>query len=468
MKNLILKFISLLAAFPLIGGLFAQAAEGQIAKANGIEIWYETFGQKENPALLLIMGACSQGINWPTEFCKRLATEGFYVVRYDHRDSGLSTCFDFEKNPYDLVDLSKDAIGLLDFLGIEKAHLFGFSMGGPIAEIMSVRFPERVLSIGLVATSADMGPAMRGFDRLPPEEGVLSPPAEEYLSWTSESSKCEPKTEAEKFEQKLSGWRMLNGSALPFEEELYREILTEFEARTRHPSSAFNQLSAIKGSLDIIRKVPSQVTVPTVIFHGSADPIFPLDHGEFLALSIPHSKYVLLEGAGHFPNRLFYDLMIHELKENVMANQFVKQDQKFFIGFEMRTSNSDMPAKVKGHWDRFYKEYLHRIPNRVDDSILALYTDYEGDYTQPFSYIIGCEVSNLDEIPKGLVGKVIPKSKYALFMAEGAFPQSMVQTWQKIWKADIKRSYTSDFEFYGPDFNPAENPKVKIFIAIEE
>lgn len=79
----------------------------------------------------MVMGGCCQGILWPTEFCQKLADEGFYVIRYDHRDAGFSTCFDFETDPYDLIDMAKDAIGLLDYLEVEKTHLFGLSMGGP-------------------------------------------------------------------------------------------------------------------------------------------------------------------------------------------------------------------------------------------------------------------------------------------------------------------------------------------------
>ncbi len=154
-------------------------------------------------------------------------------------------------------------------------------------------------------------------------------------------------------------------------------------------------------------------------------------------------------------------------EENV-KQKFVTENEKFFIGLELRTSNLEMPSQVKGHWERFYKEFFHQIPNRVHGSILALYTDYEGDYTKPFSYIIGCEVSSVDEIPEGMVGRVIPKAHYALFPSDGPFPTALVETWQKVWKADIHRTYTSDFEFYGSDFDPIKNPKVDIYIAVEE
>lgn len=115
-----------------------------IAKANNIDIWYETFGNINDEPLLLIMGGCCQGILWPTEFCKQLAASGFYVIRYDHRDTGLSTYFDYEKHPYDIRDLTEDAIGLIDYLKIKKCHAVGLSMGGPISELLSIKYPSKL------------------------------------------------------------------------------------------------------------------------------------------------------------------------------------------------------------------------------------------------------------------------------------------------------------------------------------
>lgn len=123
-----------------------------------ISLWYETFGEKKNPPLLLIAGGLCQGILWPDEFCEALAKKGLYVIRYDHRDSGLSTCVDFTKAPYSLYDMAEDATQLLDYLKIEKAHACGISMGGVIAELMSAHFPERISTIALFSTSCDLRP----------------------------------------------------------------------------------------------------------------------------------------------------------------------------------------------------------------------------------------------------------------------------------------------------------------------
>jgi predicted transcriptional regulator YdeE len=145
-----------------------------------------------------------------------------------------------------------------------------------------------------------------------------------------------------------------------------------------------------------------------------------------------------------------------------------KQKKKFFIGLELRTNNEKCSSEMPAHKERFFKENIpDKIPNKINGNILALYTDYEGDYTKPYSWLLGCEVSNLDEIPAGLVGKVIPEFKYAVFTTQGEFPQGVIAVWQAVWKSNLPRSYTSDFEVYRSDFNPQKNPEVKVYIAVE-
>lgn len=142
--------------------------------------------------------------------------------------------------------------------------------------------------------------------------------------------------------------------------------------------------------------------------------------------------------------------------------------KKFAIGIAIKTSNEHFQKEVPPLWDRFYREKLaEKIPNRSNQNLLAVYTDYEGDYTQPFTYLVGCEVSNVKAVPEGMRGVEIPASSYAIFIASGSFPESMMKTWKSIWKSDLKRLYTTDFEVYAPDFNPQENPVIKIHIAIK-
>ena len=309
MKSL-LSIICSFFMLPLFSG-------GQIAQTRGIDIWHETFGDQSDPAMILIMGGCCQGILWPEEFCQKLVQEGFYVVRYDHRDMGLSTCFDFIENPYDLADLAQDCMDLMDYLGIEKAHLFGLSMGGPIAEIMAANNPEKILSIAVMSTSCDFRPNHLALQNKPAESGSLPGPTKDYLSIMSSYLEHPPETDEELLELRLEAWRVLNGSVVPFEEERERLLHTEFIKRLSYPQGVENHLLNNFRSEELVRNAPYLVHVPTVIFHGTEDPIFPLEHGKALAEAIDDSLLIVVEGMGHVPNGAFYDIYIEGIKENI-------------------------------------------------------------------------------------------------------------------------------------------------------
>ncbi len=145
------------------------------------------------------------------------------------------------------------------------------------------------------------------------------------------------------------------------------------------------------------------------------------------------------------------------------------QAKKFLIGLDVRTTNENSRAMIDIPLlrERFFQEgVLQKIPHKLSDDIFVLYTDYESDHTKPYTVMFGCEVKNLDNIPKGLVGRTIPASNYAVFHAKGEFPKSVGQTWYTIWNTKLNRSYTSDFEHYPSDFDPQKKSDVKIYIAI--
>ena len=124
-----------------------------MVRANGIEIWAEDFGEPRNPAVLLVMGAGGQGILWPDEFCAALVAAGHYVIRYDNRDTGQSTCVEFAKAPYTLSDMARDAVGVLDAFGVERAHVMGASMGGMICQTLAIEHAGRLRSMTSIMSS---------------------------------------------------------------------------------------------------------------------------------------------------------------------------------------------------------------------------------------------------------------------------------------------------------------------------
>lgn len=189
---------------------FAYSLE-KFAETNGIEICYETFGDPKDPPILLMMGGCCQGMIWPEEFCKGLENQGFFVTRYDHRDTGKSSCIDYDKKPYSHRDMAQDAIGLLDHLQIEKVNVVGLFMGGPIAEVMATEYSERVLSLTLIATNIDFRPHVRSLDGLPFKEGELPPSTDNYVAAMREIlTKKSDDFEAKIF-QRMEIWQLLNG-----------------------------------------------------------------------------------------------------------------------------------------------------------------------------------------------------------------------------------------------------------------
>ncbi len=141
------------------------------------------------------------------------------------------------------------------------------------------------------------------------------------------------------------------------------------------------------------------------------------------------------------------------------------------IGIECRTSNApeDGPQDIPSLWGRFYSEdIINKIPNKASNEVIALYCDYEDDYTKPYSLVIGCSVTSLDNIPEGMVAKIIHAGSYALFRAIGEYPASLIETWGNIWQTELKRTYTGDYEFYGEKFSSGSLQEVEVFIAVEK
>ncbi len=283
----------------------------KIANANGIDLVYDTFGDSESPPVLLIMGLGAQMIDWREEFCSLLAQHGFWIIRFDNRDVGKSHKFEEDgvpdiirlaariaqgesvKVPYSIEDMAMDSIGLLDALSIHKAHVVGLSMGGMIAQAMSIEYPDRVLTLSSIMSSPR----------------YMHPPSTEAAALLNKRG---PETRDEYIEYALENSKALGGPEYQHDESLYRVHAGRRFDRGIYPPGFARQLAAVLVQED--RRVALRsLKIPTLVLHGKSDPLVPVEGGKETADAVPDSKLRLIEGWGHgFPPSI-WPIVIDEL-----------------------------------------------------------------------------------------------------------------------------------------------------------
>lgn len=305
-----MRLKSFLFLILLFNTIPVSAHRQKIVESNGVELWTETYGNPQGEPLLLIAGGAAQAIMWPHDFCKSLAKKGFYVIRYDHRDVGLSTAIDYQKKPYTLMDLTKDAVGILDHYHIPKAHIVGLSMGGQIGQFLGAYYPGRLLTLTLISTSTTFDPLLKACDGKK-STSKLRPPEKAYLKWASDYFKNMPTySEDKKRKEFMNGWCACNGQNVPFDQTYYLQFMKQHFARSKHPENVVNHVSAMKASYDDHAKAVPLIKAATLIIHGRKDPLFPIDHGENLHHSILGSQMIVKEGMGHLiPSSDFADIV---------------------------------------------------------------------------------------------------------------------------------------------------------------
>jgi pimeloyl-ACP methyl ester carboxylesterase len=263
------------------------------ARSNGIELEYELLGHPADPALLLIMGLGAQMIDWPQEFCEQLAAQGFYVIRFDNRDAGLSTALDElgtpdlaaifggATAPYLLADFAADTAGLLDALDIDRAHVVGASLGGMIAQQFAIDHPGRVLSLcSIMSMTGD-----RSVGHPTPEAAAVlgRPPAA---------------SRAEAIANSVAGSKVIGSPGFPaVEEELLRRATAKYD-RAYRPLGTLRQYAAALASPDRTEAL-HDVKAPTLVVHGEADPLINASGGRATAAAVPDAEFVLIAGMGH-------------------------------------------------------------------------------------------------------------------------------------------------------------------------
>jgi pimeloyl-ACP methyl ester carboxylesterase len=271
----------------------------QLARANGIELCYEIFGDAGAEPLLLIMGLGAQMILWDDDFCRQLAARGFRVIRFDNRDIGQSSKLSGGKRlgavellklrflkipvaaPYTLHDMAKDVVGLMDTLGIKSAHLVGASMGGMIAQEVAISFPQRVRSLTSIMSTT-------GNPKVPPPTReatavLMAPP---------------PATREEYLERFAQTWKVLRVGSFPEDEKLDRSRAERSYERGLNPAGVARQLRAILASGSRKERLAS-VKAPTLVIHGTVDPLVRPEGGKDTAASIPGAKLLMIDGMGH-------------------------------------------------------------------------------------------------------------------------------------------------------------------------
>lgn len=266
-------------------------------KANGVQLRAAEFGGAADPAVLLVMGLGASMLWWDEEFCRRVADGGRRVIRYDHRDTGLSATYPPGRPGYTGADLVDDAAGVLDAFGVPAAHVVGVSAGGGLAQLLTLGHPRRVLSLTLISTS---GAVPLGRELPPPTEAFGRFLSTADVDWSDTASMVE---------YQVGFARMLAGGERPFDEDAARGLVRRDVGRARDFAATRNHDSLSEdddrewGSL-------SSIAVPTLVIHGTADPMFPVGHGEALADVIPDASLLPLDGAGHGLERADWDTVV--------------------------------------------------------------------------------------------------------------------------------------------------------------
>ena len=277
-------------------------------EANGVELCTESFGDPSDPSILLVMGVGGSMLWWEDGFCSMLASGDRFVIRYDQRDTGRSVTYEPGHPRYTASDLVADAAGVLDAFGISAAHVVGVSAGGAFAQLLALAFPGRVRSLVLISTS----PARPSKRELPgATERYREFLASAEVDWTDRASVIEYVVGYE---------RMLMGAERPFDEPAWRELVRRDVARARNIASSANHGLVAEG--DVPSAPLSSIGAPTLVVHGTADPMVPIEHGEALADEIPGARLLTLDGAGHGVDRIDWKTIARAVLEHTESQSW--------------------------------------------------------------------------------------------------------------------------------------------------
>jgi len=295
--------------------------------SNGLKLEVEEFGEPSDPSVLLIMGLSAQLTRWPGAFIQSLVDGGFHVVAFDNRDIGLSEKLVADRaasplavallntvglasliTPYKLTDMAKDTAGVLDALDIERAHIIGASMGGMIGQILCAEYPDRVKSFTALMSSTN-NPAL--------------PKAHPKVSWEVMTARNRAGTREELIDVTVGIWTMIgtkNSGRDPVE---FRQSVADSIDRNSSPSGIRRQMAAIIATRDL-RDWTRRVTAPTLVIHGSDDPLVPFQNGLDIAAEIDNARMEIIDGMGHdLPPKYLTEVVSHVLEHLCSAENSV-------------------------------------------------------------------------------------------------------------------------------------------------
>jgi pimeloyl-ACP methyl ester carboxylesterase len=278
----------------------------RVVEVNSVGLCTEAFGGPADPPILLIMGLGASMLWWEEGFCRMLADGGRFVIRYDHRDAGQSVTYEPGRPGYTGADLVADAAGVLDAYEIRRAHVVGVSAGGGFAQLLALAHPDRVLSLVLIST-CPARPVHRALPRPTEEFGRFVSSVE--VDWSDRGSVIEY----------LVGYsRVLAGGLRPFDETATRDFIRRDIERAHDFAAAQNHVLLRDGELS--SEPLSSIAVPSLVIHGTADPLFPIGHGEALAEEIPGAGLVRLEEAGHGVERRDWETIVRAILDHTAAS----------------------------------------------------------------------------------------------------------------------------------------------------
>ncbi len=275
---------------------------GTFIKRDTLRLWTETIGNPQDPTVILIAGAGAPSRFWTMDFCTHIARSGYHVIRFDHRDTGLSSAIDYDRAPYTVYDLIDDVLSILDELKIKKAHIVGHSMGGLISQLIAINHKERALSF----TSMSVGAG-----------GRSTPPSQETMNALLENKPTQL------FEESLPGfmrsWKILNGD-YPLDQEMAKSYTQDLYNRSIHPVGvAWNHIRAQENTRDLTRDLQKN-TLPGLFIHGQKDPLIPVENGIQAADSTANSTLEIISGMGH----MLFDPSLQSKIVSLLIDHFTK------------------------------------------------------------------------------------------------------------------------------------------------